>query len=118
MNLHEELTLKVKEVIEDYEHMLYTDPWVLYDKVADLIEQELQSRLASMVDEEGVIKSQADLPKTPGGFINIPEALKMQHALDKLKCKECQSWHDGALDWRESEIAKAVKAERTDNKCG
>ena len=44
MNLHEELTLKVKEVIEDYEHMLYTDPWVLYDKVADLIEQELQEK--------------------------------------------------------------------------
>ena len=30
----------------------------------------------------------------------------------KNKCKECQAWHDDALDWRESEIAKAVKAER------
>ena len=41
--------------------------------------------------------------------------VKNQH---ESKCKECQAWHDGALDWRESEIAKAVKAERTDNKCG
>ena len=33
-------------------------------------------------------------------------------AEEKNKCKECQAWHDDALDWRESEIAKAVIADR------
>ena len=34
--------------------------------------------------------------------------VKNQH---ESKCKECQAWHDGALDWRESEIAREQSKE-------
>ena len=35
---HDELVMKVKNVIEDYEHMINYDPYILYEKVADLFE--------------------------------------------------------------------------------
>ena len=59
-----------------------TDYTPYVDALMSDIESEIQSRLSFMVAEE------------------------------KNKCKECQAWHDDALDWRESEIAKAVIADR------
>ena len=54
-----------------------TDYTPYVDALMSDIESEIQSRLSFMVDE------------------------------GKNKYKECQAWHDGALDWRELEVKRA-----------
>lgn len=44
---HDELVLKVKEVVDDYEHFLNSDPYQLYEMIAELIEEELKSVMKS-----------------------------------------------------------------------
>lgn len=63
----------------------------------------------------------ADWPQhTALAFLRLVEAqrdhLKAQGWKSGEDCKECQAWHDGALDWRKAEISKvrdkAVAQER------
>jgi len=36
---HDELVKRIGSVIEDYEHMINYDPYILYEKVAELFEE-------------------------------------------------------------------------------
>ena len=38
---HDELVLKVKEVVDDYEHFLNSDPYQFYEAIVEFIEKEV-----------------------------------------------------------------------------
>lgn len=38
---HDELVMKIKDVVDDYEHFLNSDPYQLYEAIAEFIEKEV-----------------------------------------------------------------------------
>ena len=38
---HDELVMKIKDIVDDYENFLYSDPYQLYEAIAEFIEKEV-----------------------------------------------------------------------------